>query len=67
LHYTSFAAFILVTLHGIFAGSDSGEPWMRALYLGVSGVVTLLILARIFWPEAPQANRSRVAPARRSR
>lgn len=67
LHYTSFAAFILVTLHGIFAGSDSGEPWMRALYLGISGVVTLLVLARIFWPETPQANRSRVAPARRGR
>ena len=67
LHYTSFAAFVLVTIHGILAGSDSGEPWMRVLYLGVSGVVALLILARIFWPEARQANRSRVASARRGR
>jgi len=67
LHYTSFAAFVLVTLHGIFAGSDSGEPWMRMVYLGIAGVVTLLILARIFWPEARQTNSSRVAPARRSR
>jgi methionine sulfoxide reductase heme-binding subunit len=67
LHYTSFIAFVLVTLHGIFAGSDSGEPWMLAFYLGISGVVTLLILARIFWPEARRANTSRVAPARRSR
>ncbi|HEY1387422.1 MAG TPA: ferric reductase-like transmembrane domain-containing protein [Ktedonobacterales bacterium] len=67
LHYTGFVAFLLVTLHGIFAGSDSGEPWMRMLYLGISGVVTLLILARIFWPEARQTNSSRVAPARRGR
>jgi hypothetical protein len=40
---------------------------MRMVYLGIAGVVTLLILARIFWPEARQTNSSRVAPARRSR
>ncbi len=68
LHYTSFIAFLLVTLHGIFAGSDSAEAWMRLLYIGVSGVVTALVLARIFWPATPQpASRSRVASARRSR
>jgi predicted ferric reductase len=67
LHYVSFAAFVLVTLHGIFAGTDSSAPWMRVLYLGTSGVVALLTLARIFWPEAQQANTSRVAPVRRSR
>ena len=69
LHYTSFIAFLLVTLHGIFAGSDAAEAWMRLLYIGVSGVVTALVLARIFWPApTPQpARRSRVASARRSR
>ena len=67
LHYTSFAAFALVTFHGIFAGSDSAEPWMWLVYVGVSGVVGLLTLARIFWPEQQQASASRVAPARRGR
>lgn len=69
LHYTSFVAFLLVTFHGIFAGSDAGEPWMRLVYLGFSGIVTLLILARIFWPttEPEPVNRSRVAQARRGR
>lgn len=65
LHYTSFAAFLLVTLHGIFAGSDSAEPWMRAVYLSIAGAVALLTLARIFWPAPQPVNRSRVAPARR--
>lgn len=67
LHYTSFLAFALVTFHGIFAGTDSAEPWMRLVYVIVLGVVTLLTLARIFWPAPPQTSPSRVAPARRGR
>lgn len=67
LHYTSFVVFLLVTFHGIFAGSDSAEPWMRLLYLGISGVVTVLVLARIFWPAPRPVNASRVASARRNR
>jgi methionine sulfoxide reductase heme-binding subunit len=67
LHYTSFIAFLLVTLHGVFAGSDSGERWMILLYLGISSVVGILILARIFWPTPQPASTSRAAPARRNR
>jgi sulfoxide reductase heme-binding subunit YedZ len=66
LHYTSFIAFALVTFHGIFAGSDSAEPWMRLVYLGASGIVTLLTLARIFWPAQPAASKAPVASGRRS-
>ena len=67
LHYTSFIAFALVTFHGIFAGSDSAEPWMRLVYFGVSGVVTLLTLARIFWPEQTAASKAPVASRGRVR
>jgi methionine sulfoxide reductase heme-binding subunit len=67
LHYTSFVAFALITLHGILAGSDAGEPWLRALYLGFSGIVVALTLARIFWPTPQPVNQSQVATARRSR
>lgn len=28
LHYTSFGAFALVTLHGVLAGTDSGPLWL---------------------------------------
>jgi methionine sulfoxide reductase heme-binding subunit len=32
IHYASFAAYILATLHGILAGNSSGQFWMQAIY-----------------------------------
>jgi predicted ferric reductase len=48
IHYVSFFAFAMVTLHGWFAGSDSGEPWMRAIYAFATSAVVFLILVRFF-------------------
>jgi len=48
VHYISFVMFALVTLHGLLAGSDSGEPWMRALYGGASAMVVFLLFVRLF-------------------
>lgn len=48
LHYASFATFALVTLHGILAGSDTGETWMRGLYAGAGDAAAFLILMRLF-------------------
>jgi predicted ferric reductase len=56
LHYVSFGAFVLVTAHGVLAGSDSGEGWMRLVYLGAGIVVALLTVRRM--SQAPT-----VAPA----
>lgn len=47
LHGISFAAFALVTLHGLLDGTDSGQAWMRLVYLGISVLVLLLIVARV--------------------
>lgn len=47
LHYLSFGTFVLVTLHGLLAGSDAGEPWMSALYVGASAMVGFLVLLRL--------------------
>jgi predicted ferric reductase len=47
LHYVSFVTFVLVTLHGLLAGSDAGEPWMRAVYFGASAAVGFLVLMRL--------------------
>ncbi len=47
IHYASFATFVLVTLHGLFAGSDTGEPWMRAIYAGASAAVGFLVVMRV--------------------
>jgi predicted ferric reductase len=62
LHYTGFAVFLLVTLHGIFSGSDSGQPWMVVVYLVASAAVLLLTLFRMLWLPQPQAVRR--TPAR---
>jgi predicted ferric reductase len=48
LHYLSFVAFVLVTLHGIQAGSDAQEPWMRAIYAFSAGAVGYLMLMRVY-------------------
>jgi sulfoxide reductase heme-binding subunit YedZ len=57
-HYLSFAAFILVTLHGWMAGSDSVTPWMPALYLASSAAIGFLVLVRFFSAERPAAQRT---------
>jgi len=47
VHALSFVAVILVTIHGLLAGSDSDEPWMHALYGGTSAALIFLTLYRL--------------------
>jgi predicted ferric reductase len=50
LHGISFITFALVTLHGILAGSDSGQPWMALVYWSaviLVGILSLVRLARL--------------------
>jgi methionine sulfoxide reductase heme-binding subunit len=54
VHYASFATFVLVTLHGLLAGSDSGEPWMRAVYAGASVAVGFLAVMRFLTRPRPE-------------
>lgn len=42
LHFLTFGAFVLVTLHGMMAGTDSGNPGMQAVYWG-SGLLVLFL------------------------
>lgn len=48
LHYASFGTFVLVTLHGLLAGSDASQSWMRAIYAGAGCAVGFLVLMRWF-------------------
>jgi cytochrome b561 len=48
IHYSSFAAYISFLTHGFLAGSDSTQPWMRAIYIASLTVVLTLLFARIF-------------------
>lgn len=42
LHYLTFVAYALVTIHSITAGTDSGNTGMQLLYWG-SGIIVLLL------------------------
>lgn len=48
IHYFALLAFALTTIHGFLAGSDKGEPWMRAIYAGAAAAVAFLVLVRVF-------------------
>jgi hypothetical protein len=47
LHYLTFVAFILVTLHGLAAGSDGDNPVMRLVYAASGLLVLFLVNYRI--------------------
>jgi sulfoxide reductase heme-binding subunit YedZ len=65
IHYATFGAFALALLHGLFAGTDAGTPWARALYLGAGALVTTLALWRFRGAPARPAPRGAGAPAPR--
>ncbi len=48
LHYVSFAAFVLASLHGILAGSDASKLGLKTLYVGAALLVTGLTFLRLF-------------------
>ncbi len=56
IHYLSFVAFILVTLHGWLAGSDATTNWMTAIYVGGSVAVGFLSFMRLI-TESPTPGR----------
>jgi hypothetical protein len=63
LHYLGFATFVLVTWHGLLAGSDAGESWMHALYAGASAAVGFVLLMRLLTRRtARQHQRTTLAP-----
>ena len=39
LHWATYLLFLLATVHGFAAGTDSGRPWTHDLYLGAVGAV----------------------------
>jgi predicted ferric reductase len=47
LHFTSFGVFLTAALHGMLAGTDAGESWMKLLYAVSIATVLTLILIRL--------------------
>ena len=50
LHYTSFGVFVLVTLHGLLSGSDSGLGWLRSIYFAALASMLFLTVMRLAIP-----------------
>lgn len=48
LHYLSFIVFLLLTLHGVFAGTDTAQPALLSMYIITSIVIYFLLIVRIF-------------------
>ncbi len=47
LHYLTFVAYTLVTVHGVLSGTDSGDLGMRAMYIGSVSLVLFLTNYRL--------------------
>ncbi|MFZ1881458.1 MAG: ferric reductase-like transmembrane domain-containing protein [Gaiellaceae bacterium] len=52
LHWFTYALFGLATVHGITAGTDATQPWVRGLYLGALGSVVSATAWRALVPPA---------------
>ncbi len=61
IHYVTFAVFLLALLHGLFAGSDTGQGWDTFLYWSTCMAVGLLSVWR-FAAGASHRMRSEPAP-----
>lgn len=48
IHFLSFVMFVSVLFHAIIAGTDAKSQWMQYTYLFTSGLLTFMILYRIF-------------------
>ncbi len=46
IHYASFAAYLAVTLHGVFAGTDSAVWTTKLMYAGTALVIVFLT---VYW------------------
>ena len=54
LHWATYVIFGLATAHGLFAGSDSTQPWARDVYLGAAGALVFATVWRaLYRPPRP--------------
>lgn len=54
LHYLTFAVYVLATVHGVTAGTDSGNAGMRILYVGSGLLVFFLTNYRLLSGRTPK-------------
>jgi predicted ferric reductase len=57
VHYSAFAAWGFAAVHGITAGSDTGEVWVQYLYLVTVALVVMITTFRFLAPRGRQTGR----------
>lgn len=73
IHYGTFLLFVVVLVHGLFAGTDSSATWMRGIYWVAGTGTTYLVAYRVLsamWKErrpSPQQDPRRGTPRRTAR
>lgn len=61
LHYTSYAAFGMVSLHGLFAGTEGTNPGLR-LFIGAGVLLVVLLVGVRMGKDHEKAARKSAAP-----
>jgi predicted ferric reductase len=62
LHYATFLTFVAGTVHGVWIGTDTGDPTVRLGYLALAVVLVFLIFYRIL---AARSVKRRAVPVQR--
>ena len=62
IHFLSFGVFAAALLHGVFAGTDTSNPYIVMMYVAATAAVVLLTAIRVIGAREP-ARRSRTPKA----
>ena len=57
LHWITYGIFAAATVHGVMAGTDSGQTWVEAIYVGAIGAVAAATCWRVLVRPIPTRER----------
>ena len=58
IHLTSYALFVMVTIHGFMVGSDTSNMVLLLTMAGIIGIVAFSLMARILQGRAKRIQRA---------
>lgn len=62
IHFLSFAVFVMVLLHGVQSGTDTGNPWIGWMYWLAGGSLLAFSIYRVLVKRLKPASRAVLAP-----
>ena len=62
IHATAFGTYLLALAHGVFAGSETQVPAVRALYLGTAAMLVAAFVQRVLLSLRPSTSKDGTAP-----